>query len=147
MDGARAGGYIAYNARNLRCNMAKKKQAEAEEATATGTPPGEEISKAEAVRRAVAKGYDKPAKGVKYILDEFGIEITPQTFSATKSQQRTREEKKAGPEGVTAQPMSTSSHGRTNGTSGSAELARAVKQLVQRYGAAEVKGMADVFAE
>lgn len=132
--------------------MAKKKTDKPEaEAAEPGTPPGEPMSKADAVRAAVAKGYDKPAAGVKFILDEFGIEITPGTFSATKAQQKNRAAKKNGkPEGG-INPVGIRSAARATGGSSNhgkaADLARSVKELIAAYGADEVAAMVTVLAE
>jgi hypothetical protein len=73
---------------------------EPEAAPRRGRPPkaapagaqasAEAISKAEAVRRALAAGKDSPSDGVPYIKQEFGIDIAPTTFSATKSQLKNR---------------------------------------------------------
>src|SRR4051794_28185878 len=52
---------------------------------------GKALSKAEAVRRALAAGHEGPQEGTAYIRDEFGIEVAPQHFSATKSQIKSRE--------------------------------------------------------
>ena len=57
---------------------------------------GETMSKSEAIRRALAAGIESPSKGASYVSREFGIEVTPQHFSATKAQQKKRQEKEGG---------------------------------------------------
>jgi hypothetical protein len=51
---------------------------------------GKPITKVEAVRRALAAGFEMPQEGTAYIRSEFGIELAPQHFSATKSQLKKR---------------------------------------------------------
>jgi hypothetical protein len=111
--------------------MAKKK--EAEEA-GNGS-----MTKADAVRAAVQEGVTKPTEAVEWIKSKFDIDITPAHFSSYKSQQAKKE-------GV------ISSGGRKKETGGGivdngnpVELAKAVRALVQRHGAAAVKGMVEVF--
>ena len=64
------------------------------------------ISKAEAVRRALAAGHESPEAGVAYLKKHFGIEMNNQTFSSNKAQQKARDAKKAGtqPEAAPAAP-------------------------------------------
>src|SRR4051794_8332648 len=95
-----------------------------------------QISKADAVRAALKEGYEKP-EGVAFIKDRYGIDMHNQMFSSYKSQEKARAAKKgAEPEG------GSSTAGRPAGRGGSsvnngkaAELARAVKQLIELYGA------------
>lgn len=53
-------------------------------------PPTKTISKVEAVRRALEGGFESPDSGTDYIRDAFGIEVTKQHFSATKSQLKSK---------------------------------------------------------
>src|SRR5262245_35467589 len=50
------------------------------------------ISKAEAVRKAIAAGHDQPEQGVDYIKREFGLDMGRQHFSSTKSQMKKKSE-------------------------------------------------------
>jgi hypothetical protein len=68
------------------------KPAEAEPAPLELKPS---VSKAEAVRRALAAGSESPEEGVAYLLDNFGIVMDRQTFSSNKSQEKNRQAKKA----------------------------------------------------
>src|SRR3954470_15638168 len=43
------------------------------------------MSKTDAIRAAVAEGHESPADGVDFIKKRFGIELSKQHFSATKS--------------------------------------------------------------
>lgn len=73
-------------------------ESRAPDAEVADTPGnGESISKAEAIRRAIAAGVEGPAAGAQYIRKEFGIELTPRHFSATKAQQKNRGSKSAVP--------------------------------------------------
>jgi hypothetical protein len=118
-------------------------------APADTTVPTEQITQREAVKRALAAGNVKPADGVAYVLANFKMQLTNQSFSTLKSQLK----KAAG----TSEP-SDLSHPSANGSAPSsggtsvkavnpAELARGVKQLVAAFGAEAVKQMVDVFAE
>jgi hypothetical protein len=70
----------------------KTKPVAAESASAEMKPS---VSKAEAVRQALAAGKEMPEEGVAYLLDNFGIVMDRQTFSANKSQEKARDAKKA----------------------------------------------------
>src|SRR5262245_60295201 len=63
----------------------------ARRAALRATGKREVTSKADAVRRALAAGMEGPQEGTAWIRKEFGIEIAPQHFSATKSQIKKRE--------------------------------------------------------
>lgn len=72
---------------------------EAQEALEAQEPDeagGKGMTKAEAIRRALAAGHEGPQEGTAYIRKEFGIEVAPQHFSATKSQIKSREGSKKG---------------------------------------------------
>lgn len=72
---------------------------EAVEAQEPDDAGGKGMSKTEAIRRALAAGHEGPQEGTAYIRREFGIEIAPQHFSATKSQLKSREAAKKGKPG------------------------------------------------
>jgi hypothetical protein len=57
------------------------------------------ISKAEAIRRMLAEGIENPSVASAEIRTRFGIDVTPQHFSATKSQMKSREAAKKGKPG------------------------------------------------
>jgi hypothetical protein len=96
---------------------------------------GDGMSKAEAVRQAIAAGVDQPQEASAYIKEKFGLEVSPPMFSSYKSQMKKRQggrgRRKA----------------RGNGPAGGVDLARKVKALVDEYGADAVKEMAEVFGE
>src|SRR5690349_9721936 len=56
-----------------------------------------DISKSEAIRRALAAGFEGPQEGTAYIRKEFGIEIAPGHFSAVKATEKKKGE--AAPKG------------------------------------------------
>src|SRR5947208_7612225 len=64
------------------------------EATATEAAP--KISKADAVRAAVAEGIDTPEEGVAFILKKFGIEMGKPMWSSYRSQEKARAKKAGG---------------------------------------------------
>jgi hypothetical protein len=49
------------------------------------------VSKAEAIRRALAEGLESPEEGTDFIRKTFGSEVSRQHFSATKSQIKSKE--------------------------------------------------------
>ncbi|MCE9562102.1 MAG: hypothetical protein K8U57_08610 [Planctomycetes bacterium] len=142
--------------------MAKKKSESttAENTTPTDAPKAEKPTQAEAVKQAIAAGKGLPSDGVKFIKETFGMELTNSTFSTVKTKLNkgsgTSSGKRGRPPGPakaaapTSKPASASvavpTNGKPHGTSGPAELAWAVKQLVKQYGVETVKSMADVFA-
>ena len=48
-------------------------------------------SKVEAVRMALAAGFGGPQEGSSYIRNQFGLDVSPQHFSSTKSQLKSKE--------------------------------------------------------
>jgi hypothetical protein len=125
--------------------VAKKAESEPE------TAPAEQITKTEAVKRALADGVDKPVEGVEYVRSKFGIEMTNQGFSTAKFQLGKKAGKPAARRGraprAMVAPTAARSHQtvRTGKSASASELARQIKALVDAYGAAEVKGMVAVF--
>lgn len=153
LDRVTLAGYMIYDARinSHRCNMAKKKETEApaEEAAA----PAEKMTQREAVEKALAAGNQLPADGVPYVLKEFGITLSNQAFSTIKSKINTggsgaapkkRGRPAASANGAAPKPAAKTP---TAAAANPAELARAVKALVQQHGPEAIKQMVDVFAE
>src|SRR4051794_25407601 len=66
---------------------------EEDEPVAGGKPA---ISKADAVREALAQGKDGSEEGTDYIRSQYGIEMTRQMFSSYKTQEKARAARKAG---------------------------------------------------
>ena len=117
---------------------------------------GASISKAEAIRRVMADGIDNPSLGSQEIEKRFGIEVTPQHFSATKAQMKSRDaSKKSKParqakqvaesgqavEGYLAPPPKPSAPDDPTDLLAALE---AMKPLVARLGADKVKRMVDL---
>ena len=50
-----------------------------------GQGDGRSISKAEAARRTLAEGIELPRKASVHIKEKYGLDISPQQFSAEKS--------------------------------------------------------------
>lgn len=115
----------------------------------------ESVSKAEAVRRAVASGVDSPAEGAAHVQEHFGIDMDNKTFSLNRSQQKIRDAKKqaatqgkpdrkpkAAPsqavEGYLAPPAKPSGDGNV------LETLEALKPLVASMGADKVKRLVDL---
>jgi hypothetical protein len=113
--------------------MAKKSEASEESRPMTKTA---------AVLAAINEGVDTPSRGVGYVKEKFGVEVTPQQFSIIKSQAK----KKAGG-GRSGGSERVSRVSSRNGAPAAAALARQVKMLVDQYGAEAVKDMAGVFAD
>lgn len=103
-----------------------------------------EITKREAVRRALAAGRDKPKEGVAFIRKEFGIDIQPHAFSLNKVAIRKQLARKQQSERREGQRLTV---GSSDDEDDAAALARAVKQLAERYGPEAVRRMLDVFAD
>jgi hypothetical protein len=101
--------------------------------------PAVRMTQRAAVKRALAAGKETPSEGVAYIKERFGITLTNPTFSTIKCQIK----KAAHPR---AMPISAAAR-TTRGAAITIDLARQVKELVERYGADSVKELVAVFAE
>src|SRR3954468_6699475 len=83
---------------------ARPQRDEAEDDTQDAEEPdtgGNAITKTEAIRRAMAAGMETPEEGVAFILKNFGLELSRQHFSATRSKLKSKESegKATAPEG------------------------------------------------
>jgi len=130
---------------------------EAEAGPGTG---GKAMSKTEAIRRAVAAGAVTPEAGVAFILKNFGLGLSRQHFSATRSKLKTKEgEKSAAPKGVPGRKPKEAPSQAVEGylapppkaqvvTGGTDLLAamEAMKPLVAALGADKVKRIADLLS-
>jgi hypothetical protein len=122
------------------------------------TPKGAKRSvptKSEAVRRALADGYEGPKEGAAYILEEFGIEIAPQHFSSVKSQFKKHEidgattdtparKSKAGSQAVEGYLAPPPKQRASGGKPDLLEAMEAMKPLVASLGADTVKRIVDL---
>ena len=100
-----------------------------------------EMTKADAVRRALDSGVDQPQEASAYIKEKFDIEISPQMFSTYKSQLKIRSEKKAAGSGRGRRGIIGADNAAIN-----LDLARKLKALVDEYGADSVQKVAAVAA-
>ncbi|WP_145243467.1 hypothetical protein [Urbifossiella limnaea] len=109
------------------------------------------MTKADAVRAAVAEGVTKPQDACEWIKTKFGIDITPQHFSSYKSQQAKKEGGMTSSGKRGRKPAQVATGGGVSGgnerSSSPAELARQVKALVQQYGAENVSDMLAVLSD
>src|SRR3954468_24131647 len=121
---------------------------------------GKAMTKTEAIRRAVAAGAVTPEDGVAFILKNFGLELSRQHFSATRSKLKTKEgEKATAPKGKPGrkpkQAPSQTVEGylapppKPQAAGGETDLLaamEAMKPLVAALGADKVKRIADLLS-
>lgn len=97
-----------------------------------------QITKAEAVRRALAEGIESPKAGVVFIKEKFGIDIAPVHFGAQKFQIRKRERELMG---------EIEDTGRGRSARGQDDLVKSMetlKVLVEQLGVDKVKRLAEL---
>src|SRR4051812_1874734 len=72
----------------------ESQEAPEEEPEAEDEPEAGEkgLNKSQAARAAIDAGYEKPGEAVGYIKREFGIDMSPQHFSAIKSNYKKKQE-------------------------------------------------------
>jgi hypothetical protein len=127
----------------------KTKPVAAESASAEMKPS---VSKAEAVREALAAGKEMPEEGVAYLLDHFGIVMDRQTFSSNKSQEKAREAKKAeaAPKGKPGRKPKAAVEGylapppKARGNGDVLETLEALKPLIASHGAQKLHRLVDL---
>lgn len=121
-----------------------------------GFAPGS-MSKSEAIRRALAAGFEGPQEGTAYIRKEFGIEIAPGHFSAVKA---TEKKKGSAPRGKPGRKPKTwqsqkdappiehyftpSPKSAPAGGDDLIDTLEALKPLVAQLGAEKVKRLVDL---
>lgn len=101
-------------------------------------------TKTEAVQMAIAAGFDSPQIGAGYIQSQFGMDVSPQHFSSTKSQLKSRIlAGKAAPKlddtRRKAEPKNSS-----NGEADLLTVLETMKPLVEQLGAEKVKKLVDL---
>ena len=106
------------------------------------------MSKAGAARAALAEGYYVPKQASAYIKEKWGIDISPQQFSAEKSRIKLRAggASSFGPGGILPN-FAALAGGPRGGIPGEADLLQALelmKPLVEQLGADKVKRMVDL---
>lgn len=99
------------------------------------------MTKADAVRAAMAEGVEKPQDACEWIKSKFDIDITPAHFSSYKSGFKKKE---SSPNGGRVSAKGKAEGGIVDNGS-PVELARQVKQLVDKFGARNVQDMIGVF--
>lgn len=114
----------------------------------------ESVSKAEAVRRAVAAGVESPAEGAAYVQEHFGIDMDNKTFSLNRSQQKIRDAKKQAAakgkpgrkpiQAVEGDMASPPKQGMAGGESELLAAMEAMKPLVDSMGKEQVKRIVDL---
>jgi hypothetical protein len=123
---------------------------------------GKAISKAAAVRDALEQGEDSPEDGVTFIKKVHGIEMTRQTFSSYKAQEKARQAKKGvskgkpgrKPKAVAPVPKAPLVEGfvappekpKAVGEPDVLLALEGVKELVSQFGADRVKKMVDLLS-
>ena len=101
---------------------------------------GKTMTKADAVRAALAEGVETSKEGVEFIKDRFGIEIAPMHFAAQKSQIKKKEQGED--QGTRKAPKPRQA---TDGDQGDLLAAmEAIKPLVASLGAEKVKRIVDL---
>lgn len=114
------------------------------------------VSKAEAVRQALAAGMESPGDGVGFIKSNYGIDMEKQAFSSYKAQAKARDAKHsdaepkgkpgrkpkaASVEGYLAPPPKPRAVGEEGDLIASLET---LKPLIASYGADKVKRLVDL---
>ncbi len=127
-------------------------ESQAMEATGPDTP--RKMSKTDAIRAAVAGGHESPGDGVDFIKKQFGLEMSKQHFSATKSKLKAtggNRYKKAGKSPVTAKKRAVPVEDylappqQPAGRDGNLlDALEAIKPLIAQHGAESVKRMVDL---
>src|SRR4051794_14887217 len=120
-----------------------------------GFAPGSsrKMSKTDAIRAAMAEGIESPGDGVDFIRKRFGLEMSKQHFSATKSKLKTMEgTKKAAPKAApkaASKPQPVGDYQtppeQPAGRDGNLlDALDQMKPLIAQYGPDQVKRMVDL---
>ena len=99
------------------------------------------ITKADAMRAALAEGIEAPGDAVDFIKKRFGLDITPQHFSANKSLER-RKAGKAAPDHPALPPPPPSP--AAGDVPELLAAMGAIKPLIAQYGAAQIRQIIDL---
>ena len=127
---------------------------ESQEMEATGFDTPRKMSKTDAIRAAVAEGHESPGDGVDFIKQRFGLALSKQHFSATKSKLKTTggsRSKKAGQAPAPAKKKAVPVEGylappeQPAGRDGNLlDALEAIKPPIAQHGAESVKRMVDL---
>lgn len=122
--------------------MARKKTVGEE----TGETPAVKMTKADAVRAAVADGADNPTEGTAYIKAKFNLDITPQQFSTYKALDKKRSGKPAR-QGRQPKAAVIAPSALATGPVGLAIQVESIKTLVEALGDEQVVSIARLFGK
>jgi hypothetical protein len=104
------------------------------------------MTKADAVRAAIADGKDMPAEGSSHIKEKYGLDVTPQQFSTYKSIANKKAGKAPGRRGRKPGAVAASAaKSTTNGPVGLSTQVEAIKTLVDTLGVEQVVSIAQLF--
>lgn len=104
------------------------------------------MTKADAVRAALAEGLDTPEEGTAYIKEKFGLDVTKPQFSTYKSIGKKKAKGGAGKTRQAAPARSQALAVPARATNGDVSLAvEAIKTLVDQLGVDQVQRIAEVF--
>jgi len=136
-----------------------EEQEEAEDTAARLKGGKASISKTDAIRAALAEGMESPEDGTGFIKSRFGIEISKQHFSATKSQIKKKDgaeapkgkrapsgEKAKAPAPTPRPQVAPSTQQAATGPDMIGDL-EAVKSLVKKLGAEQVRRIVGLFED
>jgi hypothetical protein len=114
------------------------------DASTSANPPQAGISKAEAVRQALAAGLSSPGDIAAFLKQKYGIDMARPMISAYKAQAKHRLAAKSSPP---TKPRSAdgTAHARPTVNADLITDIKAVKHLVERLGAAQVRRIIDLF--
>jgi hypothetical protein len=103
------------------------------------------MSKTAAVKAAIAEGVDKPADGVSYVKEKFGVDITAQYFSIIKSQAKKVGKKAKRMSKPTSDALPSSSvKPSANGKHNVATSLATIKKLVDELGVDQLKEIVEL---
>lgn len=119
--------------------MARTRTVKHPKAAKQAEPPAKSVSKADAVRAALADGIESPEDGVAFLKAQYGIEMSKQMWSTYKAQLKARAKKQSGAQPAKRGPKPASPAGDI------IDDISAVKGLVAKLGGAQVKKLVDLF--
>jgi len=137
-----------------RTRAQKQTKPEAEPETVEATPEGHDslggspMSKAQAVRNALAEGVEEIGDIEGFVKSRYGIEIPRQMISAYKAMEKKRAEKATGKPGRKsrgAESSGSAPRARSGGSESELlDAMEAMKPLVDKLGAENVKRIVDL---